>query len=200
MLVFIYAEDREAADALALSVLNLGNVPIAPQTWSVVPTADKLHELRALCGVAILANPMAVDNGVLSNYLRDLEIACKEEGIPVVRDSYNHDVEQPLTELRCPEASWEFRHQLGRMYRTYLKKNADYSPYNILGTGDIGLVTRLWDKMARIFSLTGFKVKAEFQEYTAPREAQNESLDDSYLDLATYGVIASIYRKGVWGQ
>lgn len=199
MLVFIYTEDDNDARGLATSVLQMGNTPIAPQLFGEPLDSQQIQESLAFCGAAILTSSSEVSSGVLSNSLRDLEIICKEEGIPIFEETA-YGIDQPLPEVFCPAQSYVFRNQLGRMYRTYLKKNADYSPYNILGTGDIGLVTRLWDKMARIFSLSGFKVKAEFEEYDKPRQAKNESLDDSYLDLATYGVIAAVYRQGVWGK
>ena len=67
-----------------------------------------------------------------------------------------------ITEQRCPEQVAGFRAVLQDMYQTHLDKNADYSPANILGTGEIGLATRLWDKVVRYMSLLGFKIEAYF--------------------------------------
>lgn len=110
---------------------------------------------------------------------------------------------QPLhiTEQRCPIQSQAFFEQLGKMYRIYLQKNADYSPANIMGTGLVGLVTRLWDKMARLMSLTGFELKiTEPSKYTEPREVANEPVIDTYLDLSNYGVIAKLMSDDKWGK
>ncbi|MEM9448691.1 MAG: DUF4406 domain-containing protein, partial [Cyanobacteria bacterium P01_E01_bin.6] len=44
-----------------------------------------------------------------------------------------------LTEGRSPIQCAAFMDTVMQMYRLHLKKNADYSPANILGTGEIGL-------------------------------------------------------------
>jgi hypothetical protein len=86
------------------------------------------------------------------------------------------------------------------MYRTHLDKNVDYSPANILATGSIGLATRIWDKVARFMSLNGFKLNLAKSEFTAPREPKNESIADTLLDLANYGVIGAVLLKEKWGK
>lgn len=62
------------------------------------------------------------------------------------------------TEVRCPKQVIRFAEILGQMYRVHLDKNADYSPANILGTGDLGVMVRLWDKVARMMNLVGFQI------------------------------------------
>lgn len=102
-------------------------------------------------------------------------------------------------EVRCPVQAQAFRECLGRMYRLHLDKNADYSPANIMGTGEIGLITRLWDKMARLMNLTGFRITISESKFTAPLVPKNESVDDTLLDLANYGVIGYLLRQQKWG-
>jgi len=105
------------------------------------------------------------------------------------------------TEVRCPEQVIAFREITGLLYRTHLQKNADYSPANIMATGEVGLVTRLWDKIARLMNLTGFRfVIAEAGRMDAPREPKNEAIDDTYLDAAVYSIIGYMLRKGKWGR
>jgi len=70
------------------------------------------------------------------------------------------------TELRRPQQTKAFRELLEKMYITHLDKNFDYSPANILGTGEIGLATRTWDKVARMMNLTGFDVEIEEATFT----------------------------------
>jgi hypothetical protein len=85
-----------------------------------------------------------------------------------------------LTEQRAPKQAKRFAEVLGGMYRVHLQKNADYSPANILGTGEIGVTVRLWDKIARLLNLMGFRVTiAEPATYEAPRDPMNESIDDT---------------------
>jgi hypothetical protein len=105
------------------------------------------------------------------------------------------------TEAKSPIQCQAFRETVGKMYRTHLSKNADYSPANILLTGEPGLVTRLWDKTARLLNLTGFKFQALLCEgFDAPKEPKHESIDDTYQDMAVYAIIGMLLRKGKWGR
>lgn len=105
------------------------------------------------------------------------------------------------TETKSPVQCQAFREVVGKMYRTHLNKNADYSPANILLTGETGLVTRLWDKTARLLNLTGFKFQAILHEgIQAPKKPKNESIEDTYQDMAVYAVIGMLLRRGQWGK
>ena len=75
---------------------------------------------------------------------------------------------------------------LGEMRDVMISKQHDYGPGNILDFGDKGVLVRANDKIARLKNL--------YQG--VPR---NESLEDSWLDLANYAVIAMMVRRGYWG-
>lgn len=120
-------------------------------------------------------------------------------GIPV----HHYPDIPPLhpTEVRCPEQSRAFRETVCQMYRTHLSKNADYSPANILGPGWLGLVTRLWDKTARLMNLTGFRFEIQQAgEFVAPNAPKHESIDDTLMDAAVYAIIGKLLRMGKWGR
>jgi hypothetical protein len=71
-----------------------------------------------------------------------------------------------------------------------LKKHADYGPTNIAnapGGAVNGLRVRMHDKLARINHLIDSGV-----------EPENESLRDSFLDLANYGIIGLMVLDGFW--
>lgn len=105
------------------------------------------------------------------------------------------------TELNSPVQCKAFLEQVGIMYRTHLSKNADYSPANILATGEVGLVTRLWDKTARLMNLTGIKFQSIIHEgVQPPQKPNNESINDTYSDLAVYAIIGKLLRLGKWGK
>jgi hypothetical protein len=101
------------------------------------------------------------------------------------------------TEIASPQQCEAFRDIIEEMYSIHLSKNADYFKYNMLATGEVGAVTRLWDKMARLMSLSGFDIGTG--EYRGPKEARNESFDDTLLDMANYAIILLIMRRGKWG-
>lgn len=110
------------------------------------------------------------------------------------------DLTPHITEKRCPQQAQGFRDIIERMYKVHLDKNADYSPANILGTGEIGLATRLWDKTIRYMNLLGFDIDAKLISYSGPKSARNESIEDTLQDLSVYGIIGLLMRSGKWGK
>jgi hypothetical protein len=109
--------------------------------------------------------------------------------------------EKHITEIRRPEQVAEFDRILEKMRQTHLDKNADYSPANILGAGEIGLMTRIWDKTSRLMNLTGFRIEIASSEYEKPLiPVVDESVEDTLTDLAVYAIIGLILRKGKWGK
>lgn len=71
-----------------------------------------------------------------------------------------------------------------------LTKHKDYGPKNIAmapGGPINGLRVRMWDKMSRINHLVESGATPE-----------NESLKDSFLDLANYAIIAMLVLDGEW--
>jgi 5'(3')-deoxyribonucleotidase len=104
------------------------------------------------------------------------------------------------TEIRAPAQVKAFREIIEKMYSVHLDKNADYSPANILGAGEIGIMTRVWDKVARLMNLMGFRLNIEKSEFATPKMPREEAVEDSILDLAVYAIIWLIYRQGSWGK
>lgn len=98
---------------------------------------------------------------------------------------------------KCPQQIHEFIKIINNMFRIHLIKNQDYSPYNILGVGQIGLASRIWDKVSRLMNLVGFDIGTG--NLSRPKEPKNESLDDNLSDLCIYSIIWQIYRKNKWG-
>ena len=73
-----------------------------------------------------------------------------------------------------------------------LKKHKDYGPKNIShspGGALNGLRVRMHDKIARINHL--------IDSGSSP---ENESLEDSFKDLANYSIIAMMVLRGKWPQ
>lgn len=81
---------------------------------------------------------------------------------------------------------------LAEMRATMIKKNGDYSSRNvdnIAEFGELGVLIRANDKMARLKNLL----------YHNKHEPANESVYDTWLDNANYSVIAMMIRRNVWG-
>jgi hypothetical protein len=73
-----------------------------------------------------------------------------------------------------------------------VKKQIDYGPYNIWhapGGATNGLMVRMSDKLERLKNLIYKKI-----------EPNNESLEDSFVDMANYAIIALMVQRGVWAK
>lgn len=70
-------------------------------------------------------------------------------------------------------------------YTTLVGKQRDYGPNNIARFGNSGLLLRLHDKVARLENLVANN-----------REATNESIQDTYLDIVGYSVIGLMLMDG----
>jgi hypothetical protein len=76
--------------------------------------------------------------------------------------------------------------------RLLLKKHKDYGPKNISGSpgGAVnGLRVRMHDKLARINHL-----------YDTGATPENESLRDSFIDMANYAIIAMLILDDKWDR
>jgi hypothetical protein len=82
---------------------------------------------------------------------------------------------------------WETYDELADLL---LKKHNDYGPRNISDSpgGPInGLRVRMHDKLARINNLIDNGI-----------EPENESLEDSFKDMANYAIIGLLVLRGKW--
>lgn len=111
-----------------------------------------------------------------------------EDVISYIKDNY-------------PSTEKEFQTLLNEMYLTFCKKQFDYGPGNIamgttlknekeVNTALFGIIVRLNDKINRLINLsTNHDMKAK-----------NEPIDDAFLDIAVYAVMAMIVKQNKWGK
>jgi len=103
-------------------------------------------------------------------------------------------------EATYPNMTSEFKKICIEQYLTFVKKQNDYGPANIamnthleneqdLKLSLTGLTVRMNDKMSRLINLILKKNKP-----------QNESIEDTFMDLSVYGKIALVVMRGKWGK
>jgi len=82
--------------------------------------------------------------------------------------------------------------------QTFDKKQHDYGSDNIGDFGEYGVLVRANDKMQRIKNLSKKLelVGGVIDAVTAG--PMNESIEDTWLDLSIYGIIARMCRNGSW--
>ena len=68
-----------------------------------------------------------------------------------------------------------------------IRKQRDYGHRNITDFGEFGVLVRVNDKVSRLKNLLG-----------NGRTPVNESIDDTWRDIANYAIIALMLRKGIF--
>ena len=105
-------------------------------------------------------------------------------------------------EKEWPLMTSEFKKIQREQYELFLHKQHDYGPGNIsvgsplLTEEDIKLsLTGLWfrmnDKIQRLKTLL---------MSNRTHAVQGEPMEDAYLDVSNYGIMATIVKKGLWGK
>ena len=109
--------------------------------------------------------------------LRDCECDCgSDNSIPASHKEFTQHV-------------WDIMDELGNLL---ISKQLDYGPGNVNNAhgGPInGLLVRIGDKFERLKNL--------FNRGVSPK---HESIEDSFKDLANYGVIGLMVQRGVWPE
>ena len=70
-------------------------------------------------------------------------------------------------------------------------KQLDYGSANISLNGELGVMVRCTDKVSRMRNML-------FKQLKGDTEVNHESLEDTYRDLANYGIIGTMLNKGTW--
>ncbi len=69
----------------------------------------------------------------------------------------------------------------------FIHKQYDYGPNNVANFGDVGILIRLNDKIERLKNLMMSQSKVH-----------NESIADTWLDIANYGLIGLMCKENLW--
>ena len=82
-----------------------------------------------------------------------------------------------------------FRKVCDELLATFIKKHKDYGKGNILKLEELGIAFREMEKVERLKNLL----------MKPGDKPANESIEDTWTDIAVYAVIAQMYRRG-WFQ
>ena len=105
-------------------------------------------------------------------------------------------------EKEWPEMTKEFKKIQREQYELFLHKQHDYGPGNI----SVGTTLQTDDEVH--LSLTGlwFRMNDKLQRVKTllmnDRESavKDEPLEDAYLDVSNYGIMATLVGRGKWGK
>ena len=107
-----------------------------------------------------------------------------------------------MMEQEWPQMTAEFRRIQREQYELFLHKQHDYGPGNIsvgtqLQTEDevhlslTGLWFRMNDKIQRLKNLLMNKRESA---------VEGEPMEDAFMDVSNYGIMAKIVKHGKWGK
>ena len=106
-----------------------------------------------------------------------------------------------MMEKEWPVMTAEFRRLQREQYELFLHKQHDYGP------GNISVGTQLQTPEEIKLSLTGlwFRMNDKIQRLKTllmnnRESAVDEPLEDAYLDVSNYGIMATIVKNGKWGK
>ena len=106
-----------------------------------------------------------------------------------------------LMEEEWPQMTAEFRRLQREQYELFLHKQHDYGP------GNISVGTQLQTPAEIKLSLTGlwFRINDKVQRVKTlllnnRESAVDEPLEDAFLDMSNYGIMATIVKNGKWGK
>ena len=104
-------------------------------------------------------------------------------------------------ETEWPEMTQEFKRLQKEQYELFCRNQHDYGP------GNISVGTNLQTPEEIKLSLTGlwFRMNDKIQRLKTllmgnKESAVDEPLEDAYLDVSNYGIMATIVKNGKWGK
>ena len=120
--------------------------------------------------------------------------------LPEELNQKHHIVEQ--MEEEWPEMTEEFKKIQRQQYVLFLHKQHDYGP------GNISVGTQLQTEDEIHLSLTGlwFRMNDKIQRLknllmnNRESAVEGEPMEDAYLDVSNYGIMATIVSRGKWGK
>ena len=125
----------------------------------------------------------------------------------VIKDTKNLNSEKVSDVIAKMEKEWpqmttEFRKLQREQYELFLHKQHDYGP------GNISVGTQLQTEEEIHLSLTGlwFRMNDKIQRLKTllmgnkQNAVEGEPMEDAYLDVSNYGIMATIVKNGKWGK
>ena len=136
------------------------------------------------------------ESNVMEEYVTDIDEQAHAQG----RKSSYDVIEQ--MEKEWPEMTKEFKKIQREQYELFLHKQHDYGP------GNISVGTQLQTPEEIKLSLTGlwFRMNDKLQRVKTllmtgrDSAVKDEPLEDAYLDVSNYGIMATIVGRGKWGK
>ena len=117
--------------------------------------------------------------------------------------TYTEDVHPVVEQMEkeWPEMTKEFKRLQREQYELFLKKQHDYGPGNI----SVGTMLQTQDEVHLALPGLWFRMNDKIQRLktmllSRRESAVDEPMEDAYLDVSNYGIMATIVKNGKWGK
>ena len=117
--------------------------------------------------------------------------------------TYTEDVHPVVEQMEkeWPERTKEFKRLQREQYELFLKKQHDYGPGNI----SVGTMLQTQDEVHLALTGLWFRMNDKIQRLktmllSRRESAVDEPMEDAYLDVSNYGIMATIVKNGKWGK
>ena len=130
-----------------------------------------------------------------------MKIIKESKSLNVIDNSKSASIVKQM-EKEWPQMTEEFKRLQNEQYVLFLHKQHDYGP------GNISVGSQLQTPEEVKLSLTGlwFRMNDKIQRLKTllmgDKEAavEDEPMEDAYLDVSNYGIMAVIVSRGKWGK
>ena len=130
-----------------------------------------------------------------------MKIIKESKSLNVVDNSKSASIVKQM-ELEWPEMTEEFKRLQNEQYVLFLHKQHDYGP------GNISVGSQLTTPEEIKLSLTGlwFRMNDKIQRLKTllmggrENAVEGEPMEDAFLDVSNYGIMATIVKNGKWGK
>tara|TARA_R100001377_G_scaffold77850_1_gene55327 strand:- start:174 stop:596 length:423 start_codon:yes stop_codon:yes gene_type:complete len=137
-----------------------------------------------------------------NNMIDENQISTDEETYEKTSLNDFHRIRNAIkfVEDKYPKTTAEFKRLQKEQYKVFCEKQMDYGP------GNISVGTNLETDEEVKMSLTGlwFRMNDKIQRMKtllmSNQEANNEPLEDSFLDVSNYGIMSTIVSNKKWGK
>ena len=124
------------------------------------------------------------------------------EQVKRAKEMVNKNDHVEYLEERYPEMTNEFKNIQRKQYALFCEKQHDYGPSNIAVGTSLGREEEIKLSLTGLWFRMNDKIQRLKNMLMNNREnaVKDEPIEDAYLDVSNYGIMAMIVKKGRWGK
>ena len=105
-----------------------------------------------------------------------------------------------FVEDKYPETTKEFKRLQEEQYKVFCEKQMDYGPGNIYVGSNLETAEEVHMSLTGLWFRMNDKIQRMKTLLMSNQNANNEPLEDSFLDVSNYGIMSTIVSNKKWGK